>query len=83
MAAPKIDDVSKAEGTTQPVLIPAGMSENEQKVWQTLSPDEQVHIDVLLETTRLSFGDLNTALVGLDIRDLIRVLPGKHYARRI
>ena len=37
---------------------------------------------ILLETTGLSFGDLNNALVGLDIRDLIRVLPGKHYARR-
>ncbi|MBV9243046.1 MAG: hypothetical protein JO314_13660, partial [Acidobacteria bacterium] len=41
------------------------------------------HIDILLETSRLSFGDLNNALVSLDIRDLIRVLPGKNYARRM
>jgi predicted Rossmann fold nucleotide-binding protein DprA/Smf involved in DNA uptake len=58
------------------------MNDNEKKVWQHLSPDEPVHIDVLLESSGLSFGDLNAALVGLDIRDLIRVLPGKHYARR-
>jgi hypothetical protein len=38
---------------------------------------------MLLESSGLSFGDLNTALVALDIRDLIRVLPGKNYARRI
>ena len=80
---PKIEEASNDAGSKQPELVPAGMSENEQKVWQTLSPDEQTHIDVLLETTRMSFGDLNAALVGLDIRDLIRVLPGKHYARRI
>jgi predicted Rossmann fold nucleotide-binding protein DprA/Smf involved in DNA uptake len=48
-----------------------------------LTPDEPIHIDKLLEESALSFGDLNTALVGLDIRDLIRVLPGKYYARRM
>jgi DNA processing protein len=72
-----------AEEKRQPDLVPSGMSEVEQKVWETLSPDDPTHIDVLLETTGLSFGDLNAALVGLDIRDLIRVLPGKHYARRM
>lgn len=62
--------------------IPTDLSEAEQKVWEFLSLDEQVHIDTLLEQSGLSFGDLNAALVGLDIRDLIRVLPGKNYARR-
>jgi DNA processing protein len=69
--------------SAQPSLMPTGMSENEQKVWSLLTPDESTHIDVLLETSGLSFGDLNNALVGLDIRDLVRVLPGKHYARRM
>jgi DNA processing protein len=67
----------------QPELVPAGLSETERRVWSLLAPDENMHIDALLETSGLSFGELNTALVGLDIRDLIRVLPGKHYARRI
>jgi len=67
----------------QPELVPSGLSENETKIWELLSADENVHIDSLLESSGLSFGDLNTALVGLDIRDLIRVLPGKHYARRM
>jgi predicted Rossmann fold nucleotide-binding protein DprA/Smf involved in DNA uptake len=59
------------------------MTEHERQVWSLLTPDEPTHIDILLETSGLSFGDLNSALVGLDIRDLIRVLPGKHYARRM
>jgi len=79
---PKMDKPAAETATRQPELIPADMSENERKVWQVLTPDESTHIDILLETSGLSFGDLNNALVGLDIRDLIRVLPGKHYARR-
>ena len=71
------------DASRQPELIPADMNENERKIWSILNADEPVHIDSLLETSGLSFGDLNTALVALDIRDLIRVLPGKHYARRI
>ncbi len=79
---PKIDDADQKAERTQDELVPAGMNENERKVWKHLSTDESVQIDALLEATGLSFGDLNAALVGLDIRDLIRVLPGKHYARR-
>ncbi len=82
MLPPKIEEHEDNAKSTQPQLLPADITVNEQKVWDQLSPDEPVHIDVLLESSGLSFGDLNTALVGLDIRDLIRVLPGKHYARR-
>ncbi len=80
---PNIEEKETGELARQPDLIPTGMSSNEKKVWEILSADDSTHIDVLLETSGLSFGDLNAALVGLDIRDLIRVLPGKHYARRI
>lgn len=79
---PRIEEKAE-EASRQPERVPADMSEHEQKVWSLLTPDEPTHIDVLLETSGLSFGDLNNALVGLDIRDLIRVLPGKHYARRM
>lgn len=76
---PKIEN----EKRNEPAKTPADMSEHEQKIWSLLTPDESTHIDVLLETSGLSFGDLNNALVGLDILDMIRVLPGKHYARRM
>jgi DNA processing protein len=80
---PKIDEERAETAERQPELIPADMTENERKVWALLTPDESTHIDILLETSGLSFGDLNSVLVALDIRDLIRVLPGKHYARRM
>lgn len=79
---PKIEQ-DKDTRPHQPELAPADLTANEQKVWAILPADEAIHIDMLLESTSLSFGDLNAALVGLDIRDMIRVLPGKHYAKRI
>lgn len=79
---PKVDEAKRAN-QRQPALAPADLSEHEEKVWSLLAPDDSTHIDVLLETSGLSFGDLNNALVSLDIRDLIRVLPGKNYARRM
>ena len=80
---PKIDEQKAEDAKRQPELVPADMTDNERKVWDALTADESTHIDALLEASGLSFGDLNSALVALDIRDLIRVLPGKHYARRI
>ncbi len=80
---PKIDANAKDVTPRQPELAPSDLSDNERKVWTLLSADDSTHIDALLDLSGLSFGDLNSALVALDIRDLIRVLPGKHYARRI
>lgn len=80
---PKIEGEDDGGTSRQtPEVRPTGMNEGEARVWDLLSPDEPIHIDLLLERSGLSFGDLNSALVGLDIRDLIRVLPGKNYARR-
>jgi len=79
---PEIDG-KKANENKQPELIPAGLTEEERKIWQSLSPDEAMHVDVLLEKSGLSFGDLNAALLGLEMRELVRTLPGKHYARKI
>jgi DNA processing protein len=80
---PKIEEERAEDATRQPDLLPADLNDNERRVWAVLAPDDATHIDVLLETSGLSFGDLNNALVSLDIRDLIRVLPGKNYARRM
>lgn len=80
---PKIEKANGKHGSAGQELAPADLSSNERTIWTLLSPDEPAHIDGLLEESGLSFGDLNGALVGLDLRDLIRVLPGKHYARRI
>lgn len=80
---PPPTDGKHSHGEQQPQLAPAGLTENELKVWNSLTADVETHIDQLIAKTELGFGDLNSALLSLDIKDLIRVLPGKNYARRI
>jgi DNA processing protein len=80
---PKIEKARGAGNASKIDAPPADLSDHELKVWPLLPVDDSIHIDTLLEESGLSFGDLNSALVGLDIRDLIRVLPGKNYARKI
>lgn len=80
---PKIDRSVPDQAEKKQTPVPADLSPQERTVWGLLTPDESTHIDVLLQSSGLSFGELNNALVSLDLRDLVRVLPGKHYARRI
>lgn len=80
---PKIDEGTNAEEPRQADLQPAGLNNNERKLWTLLKADEEIHIDDLMEKSNLSFGDLNNVLVSLDLKDLIRVLPGNKYSRKI
>ena len=80
---PKIDGKDAGKPNEQLELVPAGLNENERVIWQMLSADEATHIDILLEESKLSFGDLSAALLGLKMREFIRTLPGKHYARKV
>ncbi len=80
---PKIDDAKSKKETNRAESSPVGLNKNESSIYQLLSADEPVHVDFLLEQSGLSFGDLNAALLSLDMRDLIRELAGKRYARKI
>ncbi len=78
---PKLDD-SIPQLPKQPGLAPAGLSESERAVWALLRADEAQHFDELLAKSGRTFGELNSILVGLDLKDLIRVLPGNHFAKK-
>ncbi len=79
---PKIEKTAE-DKSKQPELVPANLSVNERRIWNLLSPDEPSHVDYLLEKSELSFGDLSNALLALDMKELIRELAGKRYARKI
>lgn len=81
---PKIEEKPK-EIKLQPQieLVPADMTENEAKIWSLISSDEPTHLDVLVEITGLSVGDLLNALLGLEMRDLIREVTAKRYAKKV
>jgi DNA processing protein len=64
-------------------LVPADMTAHEAKIWSLISSDEPTHLDILVEITGLSVGDLLNALLGLEMRDLIREVTAKRYVKKI
>ncbi len=76
---PKTDSKTKSDVKSS---IPKGLSKIETKVFKLLTSDTNQHIDVILEKSGLSFGEINSAIVALDLRDLILTLPGNNYARK-
>lgn len=62
---------------------PEGLTTHELKIYEIIKPDRNLHIDDIFDETGFSFGEVNQALVGLDLKELIHVLPGNHYARKM
>ena len=63
--------------------LPADLSESERIVLKLLVTDEPAHIDALAEGSGLPVHELAGSLLGLELRDLIRQLPGKRFARKL
>jgi DNA processing protein len=69
--------------TQQQLALPADLSEGERAVFGLLSADEPVHIDALVGASHLAVSDLTGVLLGLEMRDLVRQLPGKCFVRKL
>ena len=67
----------------QSEFVPEALSDTERVVFKSLSADESTHIDALAESCQLSISELTGALLGLEMRELIRQLPGKCFVRKL
>lgn len=75
---------SEAEGVVKQLsLVPIDVTASEHTILKLLSADEPVHIDQLAEDSKLSISELTNALLGLEMRELIRQLPGKCFVRKL
>jgi DNA processing protein len=63
--------------------VPEGVSEGERSVLKLLQNDEATHIDALAESSGLPVQELTGVLLGLEMRDLVRQLPGRCFVRKI
>lgn len=79
---PKLDD-QPPQLPGQPGLVPAGLSESERRIWRILMPDGALHFDDLLERSGFGFGELSSTLVGLELKGLIRAMPGNMFIRKL
>jgi DNA processing protein len=64
-------------------LMPEGLSATETSVFKLLTPDSPAHVDWLIDKSKLAVPELTAALLNLEIRDLVRALPGKCFVRRL
>jgi DNA processing protein len=67
----------------QLAMVPQGLTGFEQSVFKLLSADDPAHIDTLVDKSRLTISDLTAALLTLEMRDLVRALPGKCFVRKM
>jgi DNA processing protein len=72
-----------AELTRQLELVPGDLSATERSIWKLLSADAPLHIDALAEASKLSLPELTGALLALEMRELVRQLPGKCFVRKL
>ena len=64
-------------------LMPEGLSATETSVFKLLTPDSPAHVDWLIDKSKLAVPELTAALLSLEIRDLVRALPGRCFVRRL
>lgn len=57
------------------------LSETEQKVYDSLEEQEETSIDEIIRASRLAPSTVSVALLGLEMKRLIRQLPGKCFVR--
>src|SRR3989440_1093979 len=73
----------KGERVDQLALTPTDLNEHERAIFKLLTTDTPLQIDTLAETTKLSITQLTTALLSLEMRELIRALPGQAFVRKL
>jgi DNA processing protein len=66
----------------QSALFSEVLTASEKFVLELLRPDEAVHIDRLLELSRMSSSDLLSALFELELKERIKQLPGKSFVKK-
>ncbi len=78
-----IERPAAAKSNVQPIFEAVDLSDGERKILEILSVDVPAHIDQLLISSEMTSSDLMSALLGLEMKDRIRQLPGKSFIKRI
>jgi DNA processing protein len=81
---PPVSEVKKGRSLVDQLsLVPEVLQGNERSVFKLLTADTPEHIDALVGRSKLPISALTEALLGLEMRELVRALPGKCFVRKI
>ncbi len=73
---------AEALGTEQRNLLAGdGLNTTEKRLYELLSAEESRHIDDLVETTGLNSSEVLATLFDLEMKGIIRQLPGKRFTK--
>ncbi|MEE9234383.1 MAG: hypothetical protein V3U28_02960, partial [Candidatus Acidoferrales bacterium] len=78
-----LERLAAAAPTAQqkPLPLQENLSATERSVFGSLKVDEALHIDQVVDSTELTPSDVLAALFDLEMKGLIRQLPGKFFLR--
>lgn len=77
------DRLNKPASPEPQQLLSEVLTDGEHRLLDLLSSDQPIHIDQLLESTRLTSPELLCTLSELEMKDKIRQLPGKNFLKRL
>jgi DNA processing protein len=69
------------EAEQRNLLLTEGLTDSEQKLYALLSAEEAQPIDYLVETTGLNSSEVLATLFTLEMKGIIRQLPGKQFTK--
>jgi len=73
--------VETASHEERAALIEEGLAPIERPLYGLLSVDEARHVDDLVETSGLSSSEVLAALFDLELKGVVRQLPGKQFLK--
>jgi len=69
------------ESEQRNLLAADGLSPIEKRIYELLNAEESRHIDDLVETTGLNSSEVLATLFDLEMKGVIRQLPGKQFTK--
>ena len=79
---PYVLDLLTEQEAPEPAGSVEALTQDEEKIVNLLALDASLHIDQLLNRSTLSFSQLNEVLLKLEMKGLIRQLPGRKFSRK-
>src|SRR5579872_2365888 len=73
--------VESASHEERAALVEAGLAPNERPLYDLLSADEARQVDELVELTGMSSSEVLAALFDLELKGVVRQLPGKQFLK--
>lgn len=74
---------ANGKSDAQQVFEAVALTDSERKILDILSADVPAHVDQLLISSEMNSSELMNALLGLEMKDRIKQLPGKSFIKRI